>query len=215
MSTLHRTTPRKAASYSAPLVRNFAAPSPTVVKKAVTRNADGGLASKQTRSTPFRLARTKERLPAAPKAPIPKSERTTHLEEPVPERIPTASRAQSRSLNHHRASQCPALRRPAPVEDPVENVEGPDVLRLRTARAEPTRPWLLAPPNQPILTQLFSDPRSASPKFPPNACRGERCGAWGRTAPIKPVSARPLQQRDYFSHSPLKFYAHNVIKRIC
>ena len=25
------------------------------------------------------------------------------------------------------------------------------------------------------------------PKFPPNACRGERCGVWGRTAPIKPV----------------------------
>ena len=24
-------------------------------------------------------------------------------------------------------------------------------------------------------------------KFPPNACRGERCGVWGRTAPIKPV----------------------------
>ena len=23
--------------------------------------------------------------------------------------------------------------------------------------------------------------------FPPNACRGERCGAWGRTAPSKLV----------------------------
>jgi len=23
--------------------------------------------------------------------------------------------------------------------------------------------------------------------FPPNACRGERCGVWGRIAPIRPV----------------------------
>ena len=29
--------------------------------------------------------------------------------------------------------------------------------------------------------------RQASLLFPPNACRGERCGVWGRTAPIKPV----------------------------
>jgi hypothetical protein len=26
-------------------------------------------------------------------------------------------------------------------------------------------------------------------EFPPNACRGERCGDWGRTAPIKLVRA--------------------------
>src|SRR6476659_9070250 len=26
-------------------------------------------------------------------------------------------------------------------------------------------------------------------KFPPNACRGERCGVWGRTAPSRPVQA--------------------------
>jgi hypothetical protein len=27
-------------------------------------------------------------------------------------------------------------------------------------------------------------------KFPPNACRGERCGGWGRIAPINPVCFR-------------------------
>ncbi len=26
-------------------------------------------------------------------------------------------------------------------------------------------------------------------EFPPNACRGERCGAWGRTAPSRLVQA--------------------------
>ena len=28
-------------------------------------------------------------------------------------------------------------------------------------------------------------------KFPPNACRGERRGVWGRVAPIKPVRLGP------------------------
>jgi hypothetical protein len=98
MNKRRRAAPRKPAS-SAPLVHDFAAPSPTVVKKAVTRNAGGGLASKQTRSIPFSPARTKERLPAAPKAPVPKSERTTSLEEPVSERLPTAARVISRNLN--------------------------------------------------------------------------------------------------------------------
>jgi hypothetical protein len=26
-------------------------------------------------------------------------------------------------------------------------------------------------------------------EFPLNACRGERCGVWGRRAPIRPVQA--------------------------
>jgi hypothetical protein len=26
-------------------------------------------------------------------------------------------------------------------------------------------------------------------EFPPNACRGERCGVWGRIAPIRPGQA--------------------------
>ena len=37
---------------------------------------------------------------------------------------------------------------------------------------------------------IFSFPLAAGKplsRFPPNACRGERCGVWGRTAPIKPV----------------------------
>ena len=33
--------------------------------------------------------------------------------------------------------------------------------------------------------------RGKTQKFPPNACRGERCGVWGRTAPIKPVRSYP------------------------
>gem|GEM_PF-3918673 len=47
--------------------------------------------------------------------------------------------------------------------------------------------------------------RTAFPKFPPNACRGERCGVWGRTAPIKPVRFPPhqtLKSRKKSSPSP-------------
>jgi hypothetical protein len=34
---------------------------------------------------------------------------------------------------------------------------------------------------------------SWTPKFPPNACRGERCGVWGRTAPIIPVQSHSVE----------------------
>ena len=39
------------------------------------------------------------------------------------------------------------------------------------------------------IFDLFAslDLLAASATFPPNACRGERCGVWGRIAPIKPV----------------------------
>jgi len=33
----------------------------------------------------------------------------------------------------------------------------------------------------------FACRRQALLRFPPNACRGERCGVWGRTSPIKLV----------------------------
>ncbi|MGB7791389.1 MAG: hypothetical protein WBL39_09260, partial [Terrimicrobiaceae bacterium] len=44
---------------------------------------------------------------------------------------------------------------------------------------------------QPV--SIFSPAARSAPlqKFPPNACRGERCGVWGRTAPIKPVRSYP------------------------
>ncbi len=32
-------------------------------------------------------------------------------------------------------------------------------------------------------------PKATHPNFSPNACRGERCGIWGRTTPIKSVPA--------------------------
>ena len=34
-------------------------------------------------------------------------------------------------------------------------------------------------------------PCGLDPEFPPNACRGERRGVWGRAAPIKPVHLGP------------------------
>ena len=41
--------------------------------------------------------------------------------------------------------------------------------------------------NQPVPALFAQAGRATPSKFPPNACRGERCGAWGRKAPIKPV----------------------------
>jgi hypothetical protein len=47
-------------------------------------------------------------------------------------------------------------------------------------------PHFLPTPALPAMLRVHSGTRRFY-KFPPNACRGERCGVWGRIAPIKPV----------------------------
>jgi hypothetical protein len=42
--------------------------------------------------------------------------------------------------------------------------------------------------------------RQATYQFPLNACRGERCGVWGRTAHIKPVPSAHLEHRVAFGN---------------
>lgn len=104
MNKRRRTAPKPASS-SASLVHNFAAPGAAVVNKVVDGDAGGGSASEQTRSIPFRPQRTKERLPAASQASVPKSERTTSREELVSERLPTAAKVQSRNPNQQLINQ--------------------------------------------------------------------------------------------------------------
>jgi len=52
--------------------------------------------------------------------------------------------------------------------------------------------------------------RTAPSRSPPNACRGERCGAWGRTAPIKSVRFFHSKRR---SASFLR-HAARVVERV-